>query len=189
VKYIVEATVDPLLREAVEGARSDDEKVEAVLALNVLDPSMGSGHFLVEVTERIARFLVELGVAPDELEAGGEAELAYWKRRVAQSCVYGVDANPLAVDLAKLSLWLATVAEDRPLSFLDHHLRTGNSLVGARIAGLQPGGAKKRKKAKADDGTQLSMLEDDAFLRSVSNAVGSIWLIEESPAETLEDVR
>src|SRR5215210_4347489 len=189
VKYIVEATVDPMLREAVEGARSEDERVEAVLALNVLDPSMGSGHFLVEVTERIARFLVELGVAPEELEAGGEAELAYWKRRVAQSCVYGVDANPLAVDLAKLSLWLATVAKDRPLSFLDHHLRTGNSLVGARIAGLQPGGGKKRKKTKADDGAQLSMLEDDAFLRSVSNAVGSIWLIEESPAETLEDVR
>jgi Eco57I restriction-modification methylase/TaqI-like C-terminal specificity domain/N-6 DNA Methylase len=187
VKYIVEATVNPLLHEAVEGARSDDERVEAVLALNVLDPSMGSGHFLVEVTERIARFLVELGVTPEEIEA--DAELAHWKRRVAQSCVYGVDANPLAVDLAKLSLWLATVAKDRPLSFLDHHLRTGDSLIGARIAGLQPGGGKKRKKTKAEDAAQLSMLEDDAFLRSVSNAVGSIWLIEESPADTLEEVR
>jgi hypothetical protein len=72
VKYIVEATVDPLLREAVEGAKDDHERVEAVLALNVLDPSMGSGHFLVEVTERIARFLVEMGVAPDELAADGE---------------------------------------------------------------------------------------------------------------------
>ena len=116
VKYIVETTVDPLLREAVAGARSEDERVDAVLALNVLDSSMGSGHFLVEVTERLARFLVELGVAPEEVEADGEAELAYWKRHVAQSCVYGVDANPLAVDLAKLSLWLATVAKDRSLS-------------------------------------------------------------------------
>ena len=71
MKYIVEMTVDPTLREVVENAGNDDEKVEAVLAVNVLDPSMGSGHFLVEVTERIARFLVELGVAPDELEAGG----------------------------------------------------------------------------------------------------------------------
>jgi len=182
VEYIVEATVEPMLHEAVEGTKSDKERVEAVLALNVLDPSMGSGHFLVEVTERISRFLVELGVAPEEIEADGEAELAYWKRRVAQSCVYGVDANPLAVDLAKLSLWLATVAKDRPLSFLDHHLRTGDSLVGARIAGLQPAGHKKqRKKAEGNDAAQLSMLEDDAFLRSVSNAVGSIWLIEESP--------
>ena len=81
------------------------------------------------------------------------------------------------------------MAKDRPLSFLDHHLRTGNSLVGARIAEIQPKGGKKRRKTKTDDGAQLSMLEDDAFLRSVSNAVGSIWLIEESPAETLEDVR
>ena len=172
VKFIVEATVDPLLQEAVEGARSDEEKVQAVLDLNVLDPSMGSGHFLVEVVERISRFLVELGVEPEELEAGGE--LAYWKRRVAQSCVYGVDANPLAVDLAKLSLWLATVARDRPLSFLDHHLRCGNSLVGARITSLQPSGGKKRKKAKAEDEAQLSMLGDDAFRRSVMNAVDSI---------------
>jgi hypothetical protein len=86
VKYIVEDTVRPVLREAVEGAKSNEEKIEAVLALNVLDPSMGSGHFLVEATENVARFLVELGVTPDDTEADGEAELAYWKRRVAQSC-------------------------------------------------------------------------------------------------------
>jgi Eco57I restriction-modification methylase len=190
VKYIVEATVDPLLHEAVEGAKCDREKIDAVLALNVLDPSMGSGHFLVEVVERISRFLVELGVAPEELEAGGE--LAYWKRRVAQSCVYGVNANPLAVDLAKLSLWLATVVRDRPLVFLDD-LRTGNSLVGARIAALQPGGGKeKRNKARSDDASQLSMLEDEAFRRRVMNAVDSIWLDlvdRRFPADTLEDVR
>jgi len=192
VKYIVEATVGPVLREAVKGATSDEQQVAAVLAVNVLDPSMGSGHFLVEVTEYVARFLVELGVAPEGEELDAASELAYWKRRVAQSCVYGVDLNPLAVDLAKLSLWLATVAKDRPLSFLDHHLRTGNSLVGARISDLQPGGAsaKKRKKKTPDDGgAQLSMLGDDAFRQSMSNAVGNIWLIEESPADTVEEVK
>ena len=188
VKYIIEATVDPMLREAVEGTKTDAEKVERVLALNVLDPSMGSGHFLVEVTERIARFLVELGVGADEAEgAGEEAELAYWKRRVVQSCVYGVDLNPLAVDLAKLSPWLATVARDRPLSFLDHHLRTGNALVGAHTDDLRPAEKKKRKKAASDD-AQLSML-DDAFRRTVSNAVGNIWLIEDNPADTVDDVK
>ncbi|MBA2375296.1 MAG: Eco57I restriction-modification methylase domain-containing protein, partial [Rubrobacter sp.] len=112
-------------------------------------------------------------------------------RRVAQSCVYGVDLNPLAVDLAKLSLWLATVAKDRPLSFLDHHLRCGNSLVGSRISELEPGGRKKkraRKKAE-DESAQLSMLDDDSFRLSMGNAVGSMWLIEESPADTVEEVR
>ena len=194
VKYIVEETVGPVLRAAIEDAESDAAKVEAVLALNVLDPAMGSGHFLVEVTEYIARFLVELDVSPEEVpdtgDAEADAELAYWKRRVVQSCVYGVDMNPLAVDLAKLSLWLSTVARDRPLSFLDHHLRTGNSLVGARITDLQPGGKKRKtKKAKAADDTQLSMLSDDAFRQSMSVAVGSMWVIEESPAASVEDVK
>ena len=196
VKYIVEETVGPVLRAAVEYAKSDDDKVEAVLALNVLDPAMGSGYFLVEVTEYVARFLVELDVSPEEVPETGnteaDAELAYWKRRVVQSCVYGVDMNPLAVDLAKLSLWLSTVARDRPLSFLDHHLRTGNSLVGARLTDLQPGntgGKKRKKKAKAADEAQLSMLEDDAFRQSMSVAVGSMWVIEESPAASVEDVK
>jgi hypothetical protein len=197
VKYIVDRTGGPVLDEAVADKRTDQEKVEAVLALNVLDPSMGSGHFLVEATERIARFLVELDVAPEEVQRDGEAELAYWKRRVVQSCVYGVDLNPLAVDLAKLSLWLATVAKDRPLSFLDHHLRTGNSLVGASsledaLDELKPKNARKQKKPRqrkpSNDG-QLSMLEDEAFQRSMSTAVGNIWLIEESPADTVDDVK
>jgi hypothetical protein len=190
VEYIVDKAVGPLLEEAVAGKKTDQGKVEAVLGLNVLDLSMGSGHFLVEATERIARFLVEMSVAPEDAETDGEAELAYWKRRVVQSCVYGVDSNPLAVELAKLSLWLATVAKDRPLSFLDHHLRCGNSLVGARITELQPRGARKRgKKAKQDDSSQLSMTSDPAFQNSMSTAVGSMWLIEESPADTVEEVK
>jgi hypothetical protein len=187
VEYIVEETVEPLLREAVAGKQGDEQKVDAVLGLNVLDPSMGSGHFLVEATERIARFLVELNVAPDEVKTEGEAELAYWKRRVAQSCVYGVDLNPLAVELAKLSLWLITAAKDRPLSFLDHHLRTGNSLVGSRISDLHPAGTRKKK--GQDDGDQLSMTSDPALRNSMITAVGSMWDIEDNPADTVEEVK
>ena len=189
VKYIVDRTVGPVLEEAVAGKKTDEEKVEAVLALDVLDPSMGSGHFLVEATEHIALFLVGLDVAPEDLEINGEAELAYWKRRVVQSCIYGVELNPLAVDLAKLSLWLATVAKDRPLSFLDHHLRCGNSLVGARIDDLQLGGNRKKRKMKRDDDAQLSMLGDPAFQNNMSTAVGSMWTIEENPADTVEEVK
>ncbi len=132
VKYIVDSTIGPVLPKAVEGCPNEKAKVEAVLALKALDPSMGSGHFLVEATEYIARFLVELNAQPEGTTR--ETDLAYWKRRVVQSCIYGVDLNPLAVELAKLSLWLSTVAKDRPLSFLDHHLRTGNALIGARLA-------------------------------------------------------
>jgi type II restriction/modification system DNA methylase subunit YeeA len=107
----------PVLHAAVADAPDDAAKIDAVLHTNVADPSMGSGHFLVTATEYIARFLVDLDVTVEDTQ--GETDLAYWKRRVAQACIYGVDLNPLAVDLAKLSLWLATVAKDKPLSFLE----------------------------------------------------------------------
>lgn len=190
VKYIVDQTVGPALRSAVAGLDDDAAQIRAVLAVNVCDPAMGSGHFLVEATEYIARFLVDLAVTPED--AAGEADLAYWKRRVAQSCIYGVDLNPLAVDLAKLSLWLVTVAQDRPLSFLDHHLRCGNALIGARLADLDIGGAvpKKGKTKKAAAPTaQLALFDDDAFRQSMSTAVGSMWLIEGKAGDTVEDVK
>ena len=189
VKYIVEQAVGPMLHQAIAGRADDAAKAEAVLATNVLDPSMGSGHFLVETTEFIARFLIDLALAPGP-EAQGEADLLYWKRRVAQSCVYGVDLNPLAVELSKLSLWLTTAARDRPLSFLDHHLRTGNALVGARLSDLQLGGAKpKGKKAAAPDAGQMSMMADETFRQSLSVAVDFMWLIEGSPGQTVAEVK
>ncbi len=201
VKYIVDQTVGPVLRRAVDGKTGDREIIRAVLEVNVLDPAMGSGHFLVEATDYIASFLVDLGVQPDE-ETGGEADVAFWKRRVAQSCIYGVDLNPLAVDLAKLSLWLTTVARDRPLSFLDHHLRCGNALVGARLESLTPGpspnvgrgvarkrrGAGKRK-PNAQPEAQLALFDEEALRQSMSRAVDSMWLIEGSAAHTVADVK
>lgn len=193
VKYIVEQTVGPALEAAVANARDDEAKIAAVLGMNVLDPAMGSGHFLVEASDYIARYLANL------VEGGqhdGESDLAYWKRRVAQSCIYGVDLNPLAVELAKLSLWLNTVAKDRPLSFLDHHLRCGNSLIGARLADLRVSrsAAKKPKKQQPKQTAetpevQTSMLDDETFRRSMSTAVDSMWLIESSSAQTVADVK
>lgn len=196
VQYMVEQTVGPVLRAAVADKATDEEKIAAVLAVNVLDPAMGSGHFPVEATEYIARFLVDLAVSPDA-DTGGEADLAYWKRRVAQSCIYGVDLNPLAVELAKLSLWLVTVAQDRPLSFLDHHFRTGNALIGARLADLQLGGdggqprtkrPRKREQQAAGAG-QLSMLGDPAFQQSLGGAVSAMWGIEETAGDTIAEVK
>jgi hypothetical protein len=149
VKYIVEQTVGPALKEAVDSIPANDQarRVNAVLALNCLDPAMGSGHFLVEVVEHIARFLVDLGAAAGPALRGRPRLAARWRirsrlleaprRRVVR---LRRGPQPLAVDLAKLSLWLSTAAKDRPLSFLDHHLRVGNSLVGSRLSDLGTGG-------------------------------------------------
>src|SRR5207244_8411731 len=176
-------------QRAVEQATNDKAQIDAILAIKVLDPSMGSGHFLVEATEYIARFLVELNIQP-EAPITREAELAYWKRRVVQSCIYGIDLNPLAVELAKLSLWLSTVAKDRPLSFLDHHLRTGNSLIGTRLANLAvaPNGNGTIKKQEAPR-AQLSLFDDEAFRQSMTLAVHLLWLVEDSPAQTVAQVK
>lgn len=214
-RFMVERAVGPVVDRALErtAAAGPEAQVQAVLNVNVLDCAMGSGHFLVEATDYLARRLVEADLLPPELRSpaslpGSPAlplspsrtpsidELAYWKRRVAQSCVYGVDLNPLAVDLAKLSLWLATAAKDRPLSFLDHHLRPGNALVGARLdelTGAASAPVKKRTAARkvreAEESGQLTWAADSAFTQSMKLAVDNMWLIEESAAATVEDVK
>ena len=105
---------------------------EEVLNLSVLDPAMGSGHFLVNATNLISNFITEL-LNELEIEANLESGTAYWRRRVVENCIYGVDVNPLAVELAKLSLWILSMANEQPLSFLNHHLKCGNSLVGILV--------------------------------------------------------
>ncbi|MGV8176011.1 MAG: DNA methyltransferase [Methanothrix sp.] len=117
-----------------------------LLSIKVLDPAMGSGHFLVEATDQLARWLVSAWetARPEEEKQKEVAEQdIHWARReIVRNCIYGVDINPMAVELAKLSLWLTTVASNKPLSFLDHHLRCGNSLIGAELERLTvlPGG-------------------------------------------------
>jgi len=104
------------------------------LNLKVLDPAIGSGHFLVGAADYLARSMAddETLFALVEFEGkNGEEPLTFFKRLVTEHCLYGVDINPLAVELAKLSMWLHTASRGRVLSFLDHHIRVGNSLLGA----------------------------------------------------------
>ncbi|MCB1021859.1 MAG: N-6 DNA methylase, partial [Acidobacteria bacterium] len=124
---IVEHTLAPVLAEL--GAQPTPEQI---LALKVCDPAMGSGAFLVEACRQLGAALVKAWHDHDRLPVipPDEDELLYAQRVVAQRCLYGVDKNPMAADLAKLSLWLATLARDHPFTFLDHSLRSGDSLVG-----------------------------------------------------------
>jgi len=105
---------------------------EQLLNLKVCDPAMGSGAFLVEVCRQLGDELVKAWHAHDclPLIPPDEDEILHARRLIAQRCLYGVDKNPMAVDLAKLSLWLTTLAQDHPFTFLDHSLRCGDSLVG-----------------------------------------------------------
>ena len=101
-----------------------------VLKLSVLDSSMGSGHFLVNATHYLANFVLELIQSTEWENEEIPSSISHWKIKVVSNCIYGVDINPLAVHLGKLSLWLISAAENKPLTFIDHHLKTGNSLLG-----------------------------------------------------------
>ncbi len=124
---IVRTTLQPIFERMGEHPRPD-----RILDLKVCDPAMGSGAFLVETCRYLGDKLVESWNHHKELPAipPDEDPSLYARRLVAQRCLYGVDVNRFAVDLAKLSLWLATLAKDHPFTFLDHALRYGDSLVG-----------------------------------------------------------
>jgi hypothetical protein len=149
----------------MEGVRAEDLNRPALLQdvagdllrdlfdIKVLDPAMGSGHFLVEavdyVTDRLVQFLdgfpflatffegmrasilAELRRQEVTVDPAQLTDVTLLKRHVLKRCIYGVDLNPMAVELAKVSLWLDCFTLGAPLSFLDHHLRCGNSLIGA----------------------------------------------------------
>ncbi|MEI6103765.1 MAG: N-6 DNA methylase [Methanothrix sp.] len=151
VKYIVKNTIEPVIeKKKLEWLGTSRPFADHILSIKVLDPAMGSGHFLVEATDQLARWLVQAWATarPEESDSKEIAEQdVHWARReVVRNCIYGVDLNPMAVELAKLSLWLTTVASNKPLSFLDHHLRCGNSLIGAELDRLTvlPGGEKEQ---------------------------------------------
>ena len=188
VKYIVEQTLGPLVERVRQEAAGDTARfVAGILQLNVLDPAMGSGHFLVEATDFLARALATGADVPgaDNLpkvlnlrKVNEEADdLVYWRRQVVERCIYGVDINPMAVELCQVALWMEALEPGKPLSFLDHHVQCGNSLLGTTPALLAKGipdeafepiegddkkwcSALKRQN-KEDRNNQPRMFEDD----------------------------
>lgn len=134
--YTPRSLTAPIVAHALEpafGRLGPDATPKQVLDLKVCDPAMGSGAFLVEACRAIASRLVDAWARwPDarpKIPADEDEEL-HARRLVAQRCLYGVDRNARAVDLARLSLWLATLAKDHEFTFLDHALKCGDSLVG-----------------------------------------------------------
>ena len=130
---IVRTTLEPILAR-LRGPAGEPTRPEAILDLKVCDPAMGSGAFLVEACRQLGDALIEAWRAAGDDAAPdippGEDDVIFARRLIAQRCLYGVDRNAMAVDLAKVSLWLATLAKEHALTFVDHALRHGDSLVG-----------------------------------------------------------
>ncbi len=123
VECLLDASLDPLLDAA---AREKDPE-GALLALKVCDPACGSGHFLVAAARRIAKRVASVRTGDEEPSPEATRHAL---RDVVGRCIYGVDLNPMAVELCKVSLWLEAIEPGRPLSFLDAHIRQGNALLG-----------------------------------------------------------
>jgi hypothetical protein len=160
--FLVRQTLEPL----VKGRRA-----EQILQLRILDPAMGSGAFLVAACRYLGAAAEDAFVQEGTWHAHDvtAADRAALRRAVASRCLFGVDLNPMAVQLARLSLWLATLATDKPLSFFDHHLVAGNSLVGASPDDLrrQPAGSAARSRRHED----LPLFPEQSLSSAIEHAI------------------
>ncbi|MDZ8069448.1 MAG: DNA methyltransferase [Nostoc sp. DedQUE08] len=130
IKTALEPVIEEKLRstkEKLRNAESNYELEKALLDLKIVDPACGSGHFLLAAARRVGKELAKIRTG--EAEPGSEP-LKLAIRDVIQNCIYGVDLNPLAVDLCKVALWIEGFSRGFPLNFLDHRIKCGNSLVG-----------------------------------------------------------
>lgn len=125
VQALLAESLDPLIEEAIAG-KDDQSAIEALLNLRIIDPACGSGHFLLAAARRLASRIARLS-SPG---TPSQADYRHWLREVARRTLFGVDKNPMAIELAKVALWIETVEPGKPLSFLDAHLRCGDSLLG-----------------------------------------------------------
>lgn len=199
---IIKATLEPLVYAGAAEDKSREEWVlkssTELLDLKICDPAMGSGAFLVQVCRWLSERLVEAWVETEKqgkaitsqgeiVEAIGSQEpmrnnaeerLLTARRLIAERCLYGVDVNPLAVELAKLSIWLVTLAKGRPFGFLDHNLRSGDSLLGIQsleqlhYLDMKPGkgSAKKLFASKMDQAVeQATVLRSDLRNRPIQD--------------------
>ena len=200
--FLVDKTLQPLIDQieanesvaaAKQAGRKDNSFAREVLKLNIIDPAMGSGHFLVRATEWLADHIVYHPTTEFQIKevspglSQEQAEVSYWRRRVVEACIYGADINRLAVELAKLSLWLTCIASEEPLNFLDHHLRPGNSLMGAKMGELSSLPPERLADVEEQQQTTLSLGPD--FAGAVAEAIREIQAIESESSASIEIVK
>ena len=206
VQCLLDTALDPVVEAAIRG-KAGAEAERAILDLKVCDPAVGSGHFLVGAAHRLARHLARV-----RAHSAGDSEPSpllhqHALRDVIGRCLYGVDRNPMAAELCRVSLWLEALEPGKPLSFLDHHIRVGNSLLGATPELVEAGlpdeafkpiqgddtkvcsGLKRKNQVEREDVQQVM----DLMVAEPRPEYGSIASlsrdIDESPDDTLDDVR
>ncbi|MGD9525255.1 MAG: DNA methyltransferase [Dehalococcoidia bacterium] len=200
IALVLDEALDPLIAEAL---RAPDAEA-ALLALTVVDPAVGSGHFVVAAARRIAAALASVRTASDE---PSPAELRAATADVIGRCVYGVDINDLAIEITKVALWLEAFDGSRPLPFLDAHFKTGNALLGATPKLLAEGvpdkaftvltgddgrwtaALKKRNKEERKRGTAQLALDVDVLALGTADLAKRARALDDQAVTSLREAR
>lgn len=200
VQCLLDSALEPVIAERLAKAKTPKEKETALLSLKVCDKAAGSGHFIIRAGHRIARHLARVRSGEEE---PSPAVYRTALRDVIGHCLYGVDINPMAVELCKVTLWLEALEPGKPLSFLDHHIRCGNSLLGTTpelisaglpddtfkpIEGDNPDACsslKKLNKAQREGLRHLFIAEDTAIRERMHQAAAAIDEISDSRPEDI----
>lgn len=202
VQELIKSALDPVIDQRL--AASPAQPIEALLAIRVIDPACGSGHFLLAAARRLAERLASLRAADGAITPPAYRHAL---REVIARCIFGVDRNPMAVELARTALWLEGFEEGRPLGFLDHHLQCGDALLGLTdLHALERGIAKDAFKPLSGDDKEvckqlaktnaaaLKQIAKDLQSGQVllgfdnSTALQALRAIEEHSADTPADV-
>ncbi|MEV0428494.1 DNA methyltransferase [Micromonospora sp. NPDC050495] len=213
IDCLLDSALDPVIEDAVKRGEQaataagqpdpSDAIVDELLSLTVCDPACGSGHFLVAAARRIAKRVAAVRERNPEPTVDAVRHALH---EVVARCIYGVDLNPMAVELAKVSLWMEALEPGKPLSFLDAHIKCGNALIGATPALLKQGipdeafkpiEGDDKKYARALEKQNVKQREGQGSLfdldegAKVANAVFAQDLrrITAAPANNLGDVR
>ncbi|MEO5367804.1 MAG: N-6 DNA methylase [Magnetococcus sp. WYHC-3] len=134
VGELIKSALEPVMERTIRDNPTDP--VGALLKLKICDPACGSGHFLLAAARRLGAEIARLVAGSD---TPGEQQRQHALREVVRHCIHGVDKNPLAVELCKTALWIETLEPGKPLTFLDHRIKCGDSLVGATPSAIETG--------------------------------------------------
>ncbi len=200
VQVLLDSALEPVVAAAI--AAHPGDPVEALLSLSIVDPACGSGHFLLAAARRLAAHVARL-------TANGTPSAAEYRhalRQVVGRCIYGVDLNPMALELCRVSLWMEAVEPGLALSFLDSHLQVGNALLGATPELMEKGipdvawepiegddrkvasALKKRNKSEAKGQQGFEALWSKPAANEVEEVVHAVEALEKSPDADLDSV-
>jgi hypothetical protein len=198
ITSLLDSALDPVL----DGACSKADSEKAILNLKVCDPACGSGHFLIAAAHRIARRLAAVRTGEEEPPPEARRKAL---RDVIGRCIYGVDINPMSVELCKVNLWMEAIEPGKPLSFLERHIQCGNSLLGTTPALLASGipdsafepiegdernicREYKRKNKEQREGNRTLFDPTGTPWEHLSNLSTSMTHLEEMGDDTVEDI-